>query len=233
MSSTTSGSTHPTSSTSAIQWPQLPRPVNWKQMAKGANSGVVGRKFCTRCGRWRHLVDFGVASRSTRGACLRLQAHCLTCQRVRNRLANGFKPRRVGQAPHRERLDRHNELYRKRLAENPALAAERQEYDRLWKEAKRRKAGIAPRNFRAPKDPLTSGKAIDATRFLEWLDRWANGREVGSGANEESIARLCEFAGVPDRAIRRVRESKRVTVALVDRMLVAAGADTALWEIVD
>lgn len=42
------------------------------------NPVVCGRKFCTACGRWRHVVDFAVHTREP----LELQSRCRACLRI-------------------------------------------------------------------------------------------------------------------------------------------------------
>ena len=75
---------------------------------KGAHSNpvVCGRRFCSACGRWRHVVDF--AKHSRRGG--EYQSRCRGCQRVYGR-----------------------EQRRRRLA---AIRAYQREYQRLQRRAR-------------------------------------------------------------------------------------------------
>lgn len=41
---------------------------------------MCGRRFCRRCGRWRHLCDFGYTNRGTQ-----LKSSCASCERIRKR----------------------------------------------------------------------------------------------------------------------------------------------------
>jgi len=57
----------------------LPRPPFWALHERlGSCEVVCGRKFCSRCGRWRHLADFPRDSHK-RGVAL---SHCAACQKA-------------------------------------------------------------------------------------------------------------------------------------------------------
>lgn len=100
------------------------RPAYWElgicgRMPPGRhrNPIVCGRKFCAGCGRWRHTCDFGPLQ--TRDHMLR--ARCRGCARAWSREQRHHRTQ--------EQID----LLR--------------EYDRIYKEAKRREAGTPKRNF--------------------------------------------------------------------------------------
>ena len=58
------------------------RPPYWRLRIKGGTREVVcGRKYCSVCGRWRHVCDFAIQDR-------RLTAKCRTCLRVTARYYN-------------------------------------------------------------------------------------------------------------------------------------------------
>jgi len=55
------------------------RPAYWElHTHSGAIEVVCGRKFCSYCGRWRHLVDFAPAGDKP-------HTRCRTCGRIANR----------------------------------------------------------------------------------------------------------------------------------------------------
>lgn len=79
---------------------------------------VLGRKFCARCGHWRHLCDFRPDTGNPGSG---LRSYCQACERIRRR-----------------------EAYRQ-LMLDPVRATLRREYYRIRGEALRREAGIPPR----------------------------------------------------------------------------------------
>lgn len=83
------------------------------------NPVVLGRKFCARCGRWRHACDFSPDAKNARSG---LSSYCQACVRMQ----------------HRERRARrtHEQIERDR------------EYQRFWHEVKRRRAGVEARRSR-------------------------------------------------------------------------------------
>lgn len=103
-----------------------------------------GRKFCAKCGRWRHVCDFQCRERLGDGSA-RLTTRCTTCLRIDQR----------------------------QIVSRRAIRERRREYQRIWCEAQRRQAGIPPRNWgersnRATESPL---KQIDVTPFREAFER--------------------------------------------------------------
>jgi hypothetical protein len=77
---------------------------------------VLGRKFCTRCGRWRPVHDYRL-----RADGVTLYGQCRACVRTTQR--DGYARRR----------------------EDPEWLERRREYERIYHEAKRREAGIEAR----------------------------------------------------------------------------------------
>jgi hypothetical protein len=86
---------------------------------------------------------------------------------------------------------------------------------------------------------------VDSGPFVEWVERWAEAqdrmrvqqgskRRWGFDGIERPVATLedlAELAGVSVRAFSRARTTGRISAAIVDRVLIAAGADTYLWEL--
>ena len=79
---------------------------------------VCGRKFCSRCGHWRHACDFRPDPRNTRTG---LRSRCTTCERVKSR------------ERHAQLTEEQRQLIR--------------EYQRIWTEVQRRRANIPPRDW--------------------------------------------------------------------------------------
>lgn len=132
-------------------WPDLLRPIPPRKKIPGTNRVTVGRKFCSCCGRWRHAVDFNAYSWSARGVVLQLQSRCATCSRTMHRLKKGgtIKPRKYGKANHEEKLAQNRASYNRRR-KDPEYLERFREGQRIYLEAKRREAGIKPRNFSDP-----------------------------------------------------------------------------------
>lgn len=151
------------------------------------NPVVCGRKFCSKCGRWRHIVDFDV--QRARGREPRLRSWCRTCQRVYNRGSNA------------RRSEQQRELAR--------------EYQRIWHEVQRRRAGIPPRNWRRrlPVERIF----LDPAPLLSAMDLWIKAQP------EPSWKALARQAGLEPRAIQRLRhgESQHVRIDIADRLALA------------
>jgi hypothetical protein len=106
---------------------------------------VCGRKFCARCGRWRHVCDF---ERDPRNRTSGLYSWCRACHRIWKR-----------------------ERYARRT---PAERELINEYRRIWNEVQRRRAGIPPRNWRTlrPLPPRDQGELLDPAPLLTAMKRW-------------------------------------------------------------
>jgi ribosome-binding protein aMBF1 (putative translation factor) len=85
------------------------------------NPIVLGRKFCSRCGHWRHACDFAPRWRNTGSG---LSSQCRACTRIMNR-----------------------ESYARRTPEQRDRA---NEYHRIWSEVQRRRAGKPARTANRP-----------------------------------------------------------------------------------
>lgn len=174
------------------------------RMSYGSGKPVLGRKFCSDCGKWRHLCDYNVAKR-TRGIAVSFSNVCRHCNRLRQR-------RHRQQPEVRERL---------------------REYDRIWKDAQRRRDGIPERNWKVggPRDlSPTNGKdkLVDVKPFRDWLE----GQLVAQEKNGGSLTELAKKAGYDEARLRMVRTTnKQVSVAMIDRVLTAANSPTNLWEL--
>ena len=91
----------------------------WSGLHHGVQSQIVcGRHYCAKCGRWRHICDFGCDTRNQSG----LRSYCRPCDRTRKRLDAATL------TPERRIL--------------------RREYQRFWKEGYRRTNGIPVRAYK-------------------------------------------------------------------------------------
>lgn len=178
---------------------------------RGTNPVVLGRKFCPSCGRWRLLVDFHVNGRWPNGEPRHWQGSCATCQRIHKREVNGHQPRPPA-LTHEERLARARERWRQRR-EDPVWLADRREYERIYKEAKRREAGIKPTTHRR--------RTVVDRREYVFLDP---GPLLGAIKGWEDLD-LEKVTGIPARTIYRYRvgESRHVRLDLADRLALAVG----------
>src|SRR5881628_3070787 len=113
-------------------------------------SVVCGRKFCTRCGRWRLLVDFYARRYDQDGNAVWWQSCCMNCGLIEKRISNGiirrgrpYEARKPPLTPE-QRKARTRELYQCRRRD-PQWLERRREYERIWREAKRREQGVPAR----------------------------------------------------------------------------------------
>jgi hypothetical protein len=147
------------------------------------NPIVCGRKFCAQCGRWRIISDFTREANRHKDT---LRSWCVTC------------------------TNRKKAETREKIKLDPIRLEHHREYQRIWAEVQRRRAGIPPKCFSnkitvidriehlyLPPDPL-----------VKEIVRFNNYRE------------LSKKSGVPERSIRRLvdGESRRVRLDLADKI---------------
>lgn len=164
---------------------------------KGGAAPVLGRKFCIVCGRWRLLVDFDVHTRTANGAVLIWQSRCKTCTRLVKRMRYGHKPRPSKLTPEEAAVNRRKN-YAKRM-QDPERAAALREYQRIYKEALRREAGIPERPI-GPRSTKAAPRGSDRE-----LVPIAPLKEAAEGISSNEIARRIGWkkaGGKPDE--RRV-----------------------------
>lgn len=183
----------------------------------------TGRKHCSRCGCWRYLHEFGRNKDW-------LQARCKTCERLIKREQGGHKPRQFRRIPRRgtpEYRAYRRELYHRNggyAAWPEKKKANRREYARFYKEAKRRERGAYVRNTRPDckpdngKPPHREGErlALPAGPLVDW---------VRENVPHEGQTAIAQKLGVDETTIRRLREGRQRTVHIdvVDRLCVRAG----------
>jgi hypothetical protein len=103
---------------------------------------------------------------------------------------------------------------RKSLEERQEL---RREYERIYKEAQRRKNGIPIRNLKSKQaKPLQRHTYIDATPFFEFWD-WAK-QELDVSETE-----FCASIGIDDTLLPRARRTGEISTRLIDQILTHAG----------
>lgn len=157
---------------------------------------ILGRTFCSRCGCWRPVSDFPLQKRGSKGQLPRLQSACYACARM---------------------LAREN--YRKRL-EDPVRLAERREYDRIYKEIQRRKAGVPERQWgpRAKRgQPTAEGPRVPVEPLREWLES-VIAREtapVSGFGSDRDLSDLARRLGTHERRLLTIRKAEYHTVGVV------------------
>lgn len=114
------------------------------RLSYGSGKPVLGRKFCSKCGKWRHLCDFHVDER-THGVAIRFKHMCKTCFR----------------------------LYEREKYADPVYRERKREYQRIYLDARRRAAGVPARKFREQRE-IDTGSQLEKVpneplrrRFLE------------------------------------------------------------------
>jgi hypothetical protein len=102
----------------------------------------------------------------------------------------------------------------------PEQRDRQREYSRIWQEAKRREAGIAPRNFHHRRS------VIDKVEFVGLPPEPLLAAIDGVGLPDIV---LCAAAGVPPRSVYRLRvgESRHVRLDVADKLAHAIGVP--LW----
>lgn len=224
-------------------WLDLPRRPRTYRSVPGENPVVCARKFCSACGRWRLLMEFGVGRYDENLEPLYYQSQCRTCVRLRLRARRGYAgPQKLGRRTKRQDTARRRELYRQRR-QRAEWVERRREFDRIYTQTKRRENGIRARNWSPgggrDKGAKFKGDAVDSGPFIAWLDEWqahqASQRTFGMDpANycpSAGLGDLADLAGCSVKAFWRARHEGRITISLVDRVLIAAGGSTMLIDL--
>src|SRR5438477_266184 len=106
---------------------------------------LTGRKHCSRCKRWKHVIDFQVRHWANEPFCTiprTLSSVCTVCTAAKRREKTGYKlnqwykhglPGSKKFIEHRNRLNR---AAAKRRRRNPEYRKLESEYGRIWREAK-------------------------------------------------------------------------------------------------
>ena len=201
------------------------RPVP-RQLYGGPNPVILGRKFCVGCGRWRLAIEFHASSRNPDGTATRLQARCKTCMRIVCRISHGmtaigrpYEPKRPAMT-HEQQLARVRELYhRKKL--DPEWMERRREYDRIYREVKRRAAGAKERPHRR--------SVVDRPEML-FFEREPLVHQLRRVIDQLGQQTFAKTAGVQPRALYRLLsgESARVRIDLADKLALAMGSSLAV-----
>jgi hypothetical protein len=159
----------------------------------------MGRRFCPRCGRWRPIADFGVKRQRDQ---IVPRSYCGVCQERSN---TASKAQRSA-----EQVERHRE------------------YQRIWHEAQRRKAGIAPRAFNY--DPSNQRRrrtrvdrvemiTLDPAPLLQALE-WYIAGQRGNGHPDFTWADIARIAGIPERRFWGLRHGENIRIDKADTVCV-------------
>lgn len=148
------------------------------------NPIVLGRKFCPRCGRWRYVVDFGVAPNG------KVRVYCTVCQ------------------------NRSNAASAARVMADPARRERHLEYQRIWHEAKRRANGVPVRAYNdSPTNKKRRRRVVDRVEFL-FLDAAPLVRELDKREGEfVTLARKSKVSERSITRIRHENRFVRIDVA--------------------
>jgi len=206
---------------------------------------VCGRKHCSRCGCWRHLIDF-----MPNGAG-RISSECRTCHRVRVR--GKSKARVPGYCWKGHRLTPENTITYKNghrrchicRKEYDARWREKnrkelQEYQRIWSDAKRREDGIRRREMdRELPQVRTAPRRVPVGPFAAWLrerkppELPPSAKAWASAYRPEDFQRWARGLGLDDSHARKIIREQDKTIALdvVDRVLTCAGESWMLEEL--
>ena len=169
----------------------------------------TGRKHCSSCGRWRHLIDFTPRSwvDPHNPVVLRLaNSTCRVCQARKARGSNAM-PRIDYEhgAPGTERRRLHdNEVQRANRARKMTDDAYRADVNERWRIWWIGRNGKTARNLLLPGTEL---ERIPVAPFLAWLERTPG---VAIGEDDRS-------------AIRRSASTGGISVKVVDRVMTRAG----------
>jgi hypothetical protein len=168
-------------------------------------AGVVcGKKFCSYCKRWRHVIDFNV--RTWRGEIgeelwvQTLSSECKTCNTVKYRQRRGFQARK--RVPHpstpagREHRNAKNRASAARRRQDPEYRKREREYQRIWRSKRAAAEGreFKPRPRAENRVEFEStwnwNPRYDATPFLLWWDS-LNGSRSQAAAEIVDLVRIC------------------------------------------
>jgi hypothetical protein len=173
----------------------------------GPDPVVCGRKFCTGCGRWRLLIDFGPLY--TRDA---IRACCAACRRTEVRRA--LAERTLEQRELRREYDRIWHEARRRMAGVPERV-----YNRRT---------VIDRVERVFLDSAPLLREVE--RFYDRQRALDGNDNPGNGYLHYSWEDLAGAADVTARTLHRLRtgESRHVRLDVADRIAVAIGTPLAL-----
>lgn len=197
---------------------------------------AVSRRLCTsphhRGPRWLPIVYFHVAEWADESKTIprRIQAHCKTCQNENQRLSKGHKPRGESTTGYKRRTKAEQERYRaykrtKYAEMTPEQREDRKEYWRIHAEAKRREAGIKPRQFKkrqvsvgslTRERPQPDEPVLDANPLAVFLEELVHRHGRTTVAKQGSIG-LPQLDSILDGTEATVR------LELADRILTGIG----------
>jgi hypothetical protein len=154
---------------------------------------VLGRKFCSSCKHWRHLIFFHVHTKDVEGNPVRWQSRCETCNRIHKRITEGRRLRGFRYNPHK-----------------------RTDPEKL--RARARARNTRRMNSRRRGDPLVPLKPL-ADALDEISHEFDSMRQFASylGADRENLKRL--IAQVDVRKDGEIRKWLDIRLSMVDDIL--------------
>lgn len=200
---------------------------------------VCGRRICSDKNhlgpRWIHITEFYVHKKDADGNPLSFQSSCKACVRVRQRIYKGIQ-RRGRPYEQQSRMSAEERLRRKRqryydLKKDPEWLERRREYQRIYAEVQRRKAGVPIRSIifenrvvKIEPGGHVSGERLDIEPFAGWL------RERISVHG--TIQRFAGIVGVDEKRVRvfLTGAQRHVGSATVDHWVTIEGS-SHLWEL--
>lgn len=170
--------------------------------------------------------------RSKTGTPIHFFPRCRTCTRLAERDRNGADARPVGRRPRDLKADWQT------IKADPRRMDSYREYHRIYQEGLRRKEGVKPREFkteeRSKGKPFNWGQdAVDSGPFLSWIARWKASQDAARSPGNPAIdlQDLAELAGCSGRTFYRARETGRISINVVDSVLIAAGGNSMLIDL--
>lgn len=201
-----------------------------KRHAK-TNPVVMGHRLCGskhhQGPRWTSILNFHARDRDKEGNAIDFQYVCMTCDRIEQRHAAGIRRRGKPYEPLRRsnKADRNarRREYHAQKRQDPEWLEQRREYQRIWAEVARRRAGVEPRLTLLNNRNIGPATRLDCEPMEKWvrerLERWSS----------EELGKICGVDGALIRALSK-GEKTYIEDDTVDRMLRNEGS-TDIWHL--
>lgn len=161
-----------------------------------ASTIECGRKFCSKCGKWKLLLYFTAHRWNDDGTLKYLQPTCASCK------------------------NRYEKQHRKNLQGDDRLR--QQEYERTYRQKVRKKQGVKVRGQGYSLEGKASSVASEP--LIRFIKQWLienNEEEKGLyGSKQTELARL---AGVDPKRIYEILEGKRISLRTADAICIFLG----------
>jgi len=201
-----------------------------KRHAK-TNPVVMGHRLCGskhhQGPRWVSILNFHARDRDDEGNAIAYQYVCMACDRIEQRHAAGIRRRGKTYEPLRRatREDRNarRRQYHAEKSKDPDWLEHRREYQRIWAEGARRRAGIEPRLKLLNNRDIGPATRLECGPMEEWV------RDRLSKWSSEELGALC---GVDGALIRALANGTKTYIEddTVDKMLHNEGS-THIWDL--